>query len=439
MKILLIAYYFPPDSSSGSFRPLFFANHLTELGDEVTILTARQEDFLTEQPIDMDVLRRLDQRVRVVRGAVYRPKEFLLKARDFLTGKPSIAIETVHSAKVISRSNKIWSKKAKDFITDLITTPDQQAGWIFSCVRLGLSVIRRWRPDVILATGGPWSGLVAGSLLKRLTGIPLVLDFRDPWLSNPFQNFRSSIINRIDTYLEKYVILNANLVIANTEELKQDFMKNYPNLRQEHVITITNGFEDYLPESTQKLNKHLTLTHAGDFYFPRSPRSLLEALKNTIERGMIDPTKIKLRFIGGMTLNDPSIERLLTSQVLSNIVDLKSRVPYAESLRAMTESDILILYPLGLLQIPRKLYDYMAAQRPVLCIADPGSAARLMVERFSLGSICDDDISQLEIILVDIYDKWINGNLETQIDKRCEPFRNYNLTMRLRNFLELIT
>ena len=50
LQILLLAYYFPPDSSSGSLRPLFLANHLREMGANVTILSAMVEDYLHEQP-----------------------------------------------------------------------------------------------------------------------------------------------------------------------------------------------------------------------------------------------------------------------------------------------------------------------------------------------------------------------------------------------------
>lgn len=437
MKILLIAYYFPPDSSSGSFRPLFFANHLTEMGDEVTILTARQEDFLTEQPIDLDVLSRLDQRVKVVRSAVYRPKEFLLKIRDWLTDRRSIATEAHYNATALSTNNKAWAKKSKDFITDLITTPDQQAGWIFSCVRLGFSVIRRWRPDVILATGSPWSGLIAGSILKRLTRIPLVLDFRDPWVSNYFNTCRGGVIRKIDIWLERYVVRSGDLLIANTEELRQDFLKKYSSLSAKRIVTITNGFEDYLQKPTQNKNNILCLTHTGDIYPPRNPKPLLEAAKNAIENGKIDSKKIKIRFIGNFEIDDPTFHDLLVEPSLVRSIEFIARLPYEKALKAISDSDILIVYaPCLPLQIPRKLYDYLSARRPILCVASPQSAAWSLVENYSLGLNCEDNANHLERVLVEIYDNWRNGRLEPPISDHCELFRNYNLVIRLRRYLE---
>ena len=438
MKILLIAYYFPPDSSSGSFRPLFFANHLSAAGDEITVLTCRQEDFLTDQPVDQELIARLDRRVKMVRSAVYRPQESLLRLRDRLTGRSRVAPASAQNPSAKSGNGAGWIHAAKDFITDLIATPDQHAGWIASCVRQGFATARDQRPDVIIATGNPWSGIVAGSLLKRLTGVPLALDFRDPWVANPGHIIgRGRFFMRVDTWLEQHVVANADLLIANTEELRHDFLCRYRNLSPERVVAITNGFEDYLPDPPQRRNDALTLTHAGALYFSRNPRPFLEAARNAIERGRIDPMGIKLRFVGEIAIDNPTIAELLASPSLANSIEVIPRVTYEESLRYMGESDVLILYQPGFpLQVPRKLYDYMATRRPLLCIAEPGSATWSLVERYSLGTACENNVARLEAALLTMYDEWQNGRLKPFIDDRCEPFRNHNLTVRLRNHLE---
>lgn len=329
-----------------------------------------------------------------------------------------------------------WNQAAKDFSENIFATPDHHAGWIASCVRQGFVIIRDQRPDIILATGGPWSGLLAGYILKRLTGVPLALDFRDPWVafSDPY---RRGIFRWIDNWLERRVVSNADLLIANTEPLKQDFLRRYVNLSPEQVVTITNGFEDFIAESSRRENSALTLTHTGTLYLSRNPRPLLEAVQNLIEGGRIDPMEIKLRFVGGIELNDPSVAQILRSPSLASSIEVTPRVTYAESLQAMRESDMLILIQPGFpLQVPRKFYDYMAARRPVLCIAEPGSATWSLVERYALGRTCENDASQLEAILLEIHREWQSGRLESPAGDQFEPFRNLNLTMRLRHQLE---
>ncbi|MCI0564887.1 MAG: glycosyltransferase [Nitrososphaera sp.] len=437
MRILLIAYYFPPDSSSGSFRPLFFANHLTEMGDQVTVLTSRIEDFLADQPVDQDLVARLDHRIRVVRSVVHRPDKFLLRMRNRMPQRSGMGPASAKNPAAKNGIRAPLARVAKKFVAQLLSTPDYHAGWITSCVRQGLAIIREQKPDIILATGGPWTGLVAGKILKQLTKVPLALDFRDPWLANPDPVQRGSVFGWIDGCLEKGVLGSADMLIANTEEIRQDFLRRYPSLSPEWVVTITNGFEDYLPDSSPRRNRALTLTHVGALYFSRNPLPLLEAARNVIERGGIDPMKIKLRFVGGIAPDNLTIAEILASRSMANVVEVIPRVTYQASLRAMIDTNVLILYQPGFpLQVPRKVYDYMAARRPVLCIADPGSATWSLVERYSIGIACENDVAQLEAALLTMYGEWQKRRLVPIIDDRFDPFRNHTLTLRLRNYLE---
>lgn len=435
MKILMIAYYFPPDSSSGAFRPFFFANHLSGAGDKVTVLTAREEDFLAEQSLDFELLAGLDRRVVVERCRVYQPKDRLLALRSRILGQ---AVEAVGQSRPESGENKRGgSQRVKDFVTDLLTTPDVHVGWIPSCVRKALSIIRGERPDIIFATGNPWSDLVVGVIVKRLTGVPLAVDFRDPWIANPLHALRGGLCRKIDGWLERLVIASADLLIANTEEMRCDFLARYPSLTPERTVAITNGFEEYLPEVLIKTGNRLTLTHVGDLYFSRNPRHLLEAARNAIERGRIDSDRFRLRFVGLLAIDDPDIAVLLASPTLAPCTEVVQRVPFGEALRAMCESDVLILHHPGFpLTVPRKLYDYMSSRRPVLCIADSGSAVWSLMERYGLGRVCDNDPGRLEEALADIYESWQNGLLVPLSSDRCDNFLNRNLAARLRSCLD---
>lgn len=439
MRILLIAYFFPPDSSSGSFRPFFFANHLTNLGDEVTVLTCRQEDFHGEQPLDREMLRCLDPRVRVVRSTIFRPKERLLRLRNRLILQQSRTVSISAEIPQVKTSNRGgWFQLLKDFITDLLTTPDSQVGWIQPCIRRGLAIIRDQRPDIILSTGSPWSGLLAGSILKWLTKVPLVLDFRDPWIANPAYS-RRHLFQRIDTWLERRVVHYADLLIANTEELRHNFLARFTTLLPERLVVITNGFEDYLAQPALRSNNTMSLTHTGDLYSSRNPRPLLEAAHNAIKHNRINPKEFKLRFVGGIAVDDPAITAILMSPFLSNSIEITPRVTYGESLRAMCESDVLILYQPGFpLQVPRKLYDYMAVRRPILCIAESESATWSLVEKYKLGRACNNNADRLEEVLVKFYHEWKNAQLAPIVREQCELFRNYNLTIQLRSHLDQV-
>lgn len=435
MKVLFLAYYFPPESSSGSFRPLFFVNHLSELGVDIHVLTARREDYLAEQPVDENLMLSLDKRVRVTRSSVVRPREALLRFRDRFFPREK---ERVGRLKVATGENSVpatkqdWRQAFKDTVTDLLATPDPQVGWIPSSFAAGRRIIRRERPDLIIATGSPWSGLLSGLILKKVSRCPLVLDFRDPWVSNPNFAQKGRLARRIDRFLEKAIVRNADLIVANTKRLQEDFIFRYPDLPGQRVITVTNGFEDYLPSPPGKSAPCLTITHTGALYFSRNPAALLEAVKELIESGLIARDEVRLQFVGGIQVVDSNVKELLDSRALEGVVEIIPRVSYQESLDYMTQSHVLLLIqPDFPMQIPRKLYEYMAARKPLFCITEPHGATGEIVTDYNLGYVCDNLKEDIRETFLRMSRDWKNGELPQRAAQGCDSFLNKELAAKL--------
>ena len=441
MNVLFLAYYFPPDSSSGSFRPFFFANHLAESGVGVHVLTAKVEDFLPEQSLDPSLSDKLNQAVEVTRCSVWRPREALISLRNRFSGTTDSGSQNKvpGTSSAGSSSASLW-QNCKDTITDLLATPDPHVGWIYDCVKRGKALIAAKRPDVIYATASPWSGLLAGMLLKKATGVPLILDFRDPWASNPNFSRRGRFARSIDVRLEKMVIEAADGIIANTPTLKDDFLTKYPKLDKNRVISITNGFEEYIETSPRRLDQPLTITHTGALYFSRNPVPLLKAVKLVIEQGLIASNEFRLQFIGGIDAQDAKVSDLLADEVVRQVATIVPRVSYDESQRYACEADVLLLVqPDFPLQIPRKLYEYMAVRKPMLCIAEPASATGVLVRDNRLGAICHNTVAEIEAALREIITAWKDGSFQTFSDDRCDKFRNCDLTAQLLDLMAKVT
>lgn len=444
LNVLFVAYYFPPESSSGSFRPLFFANHLLDLGCKIHVLTAQPANYLPEQPVDNSLLDKLSPKIIISRSKVVRPREWLISLRNRLRRKnSSISNDNDFSVgRNTNRSSAGFIQKIKDLITDVLATPDPHVGWIFSCVRMGRKIIRQDAIDVIWATGSPWSGLIAGVLIKKLTRKSLVLDFRDPWTSNPNFTERSSTVQFFDRYMEKFVINHADVIVANTPELKADFHQRYPALSDSTVVTITNGFEEYLTASDNFENtpKKLTITHTGALYFSRNPVQLLQATKNLILCGAIEKENLHIQFVGGIEIDDLKIKQLLLDDSLDGVVEVIPRVSYDEVQRYVKQSTVLLLMQPGFpLQVPRKLYEYMAAKKTLFCIADKGGATAGMMNRFDLGYVCENSVDTIEQRLLQLYQDWFAGKLSVITDSRCDDCLNVNLSKSLYRVFEKLS
>ena len=73
-------------------------------------------------------------------------------------------------------------KISRNHLYDLFCIPDYFWGWIPLTVLKGYRLIKRQNIDTIYVSCSPHSASLAGIILKRLLGKPLIIDYRDPSL-----------------------------------------------------------------------------------------------------------------------------------------------------------------------------------------------------------------------------------------------------------------
>lgn len=437
----MLAYYFPPDSSSGTFRPFFFANHLSNGSARVSVLTARESDFLPGQTRDPHLLHTLHPRVTVLRSRVLRPREAVLSFRDFIGGLFSRSAPNAHThantfAQDMKTDRVSLPQRFKDIITDFLASPDPQVGWIPGAAHLGARFIEEEKVDAIYATGSPWSSFLLGVLLKYLTGRPLLLDFRDPWVSNPGFVQRSRPAAWIERLMECFVLQRADGVVANTEELRLDFLERYDFLNPHQVHTIPNGFETYFDPGNSS-HDVFTITHAGSLYFSRNPLQLIQALYNLVESGRIPAQEIRLMLVGGIDVMDEALEGLLASDPVRKIVQLTPRIPYSQAMSIQQASDVLLLMQQDFpLQVPRKLYEYMAMRRPILAVTDRDGATARIVNDYQLGRVVANTVPAIEDAIGSLYSDWKKGSPMVLPKGAADDFLNVGLAEKLADMVK---
>lgn len=464
-RVLMVAYYFPPDSSSGSLRPFYWANCLSRMGWEVSVLTVKKEKFLPEQPVDIELAKGIQPGVHVVRTNIFRFRNNLLFLKDLLfnfkINPSSDFIKPKDRPSSINSQDRRLFREIKDILTEMPASPDQHIGWLPFAVVRGLRIIKKNRIDVIYATGSPWTCFLIGAILKWLTGRPLILDFRDPWVSNPGFLVRPALLRKLETFMEQYVVHVADGIIANTEELKTNFLHRYKFLSSDLTTCITNGFNAYqdlrvpdnphglLPQRNRKIpwgdfhikdsHQKLIFTHAGSLYFSRNPKNLLLALKKLLSLGNILEKEIQFTFLGGIEIDDPEIPDLLATPELKTCVKILPRVPHTKVGAYLLESDILFLIqPDFPLQVPRKLFDYIAVRKPILAITNVEGATAHLVQKYNLGIVANNQVDVIASAIYSFYQKWKDASLPGLAREDCDHFLNRNLAKNLSCFLQKV-
>jgi hypothetical protein len=385
--------------------------------------------------VDRALLRQVEPSIDVIRAAAPHRLQALLTLRDQLRGRagsnsstPAPAANPVAAGATPGRANLLRS--VKDVITDTMTFPDEHKGWIPHAVRAGRAVARTRKIDCLYASGGPWSGLVAAARLHERTRIPLVLDFRDPWASNPNRAGGSARSLAAHRRLEAFCIGQASRIISNTPELRDDFVRRYPAIDPRRFVAITNGFEK-LPELAVPPPARFTLVHAGALYLSRNPRNLLLALKRLVSSGSVPRDLLRVQFVGGVADQEGEAGALLRE--LGEVVEIVPRVPHARAVELQRGSSVLLLFQSGFpLQVPRKLFEYLAIGRPIFAITEEASATARILDDAGVGKIAADDPDQIAHAIRELYQAWRSGNTSMVDPQKLHRYSNEYLSARLR-------
>lgn len=348
----MIAYHFPPlAGSSGIQRTLRFVQQLPEFGWEPLVLTVRLRAY--ERTND-------DLWSQVPRGTVVR-RAFALDA-----------------ARHLSVGNRY---------PGILARPDRWTSWRFDGVRRGLAMLREFTPCVIWSTYPiATAHLIAGELHRR-SGVPWVADFRDPMAQDGYPPDPAR--HRSFVAIERDAIENAHRCVFATTGAARMYRDRYPEAA-ERIMVIENGYDEesfgVAEEELRRTSKPAlhpgatTLLHSGIVYpDERDPSALFAALGRLRDRGAIEPGKLVLRFRA--PVHDDLLMRLADRHGLSHWIEICPPIGYEPALQEMLRADALLVLQGANCneQIPAKIYEYLRAGRPILCLSDPaGDTAALL-------------------------------------------------------------
>ena len=234
----------------------------------------------------------------------------------------------------------------------------------------------------------PWSPLLVGVKLAHSPGLPLVVDFRDPWsLQRAKMALRPPPTRWIIRRTEERVFRTARRVVLNTEECRDAYTAAYRGrIPAERFTSIRNAFDlGVFHDTPVQRSDRFTVLHFGHFRRLVPAEPLLRGFAQFVSREGLAADKAALVLAGTPRQEDL---RLALSLGIADYVDSRPAIPYREALGVMRGADVLALVTVGdmALTVPAKLYDYLAARRPILAITDQPEPGR-MVEQTGAGVV----------------------------------------------------
>jgi hypothetical protein len=180
--------------------------------------------------------------------------------------------------------------------------------------------------------------------------------------------------------MERFAFNAASRIVLNTERCRTLYVDAYAGrIPAARFSAIRNAFDLTLfAPAESRRPAAFTLLHFGSFrgFVPGGP--LLRGFARFVELEGLSPATARLVVMGR-----PREEELAVAAGLglTPYVDYRAAVPYRESLTVLRGADVLVLSNSDAAPvIPSKLYDYLAARRPVLSLSGEDESNRIVVE-----------------------------------------------------------
>lgn len=412
LKVLFVAYFYPPSESTGvpgSLRTVKFVRSLNEVESHVLTTTKRVsagQDALSHLPLPVngETIYRISpwdlfKSLLSIR-AMFRPRK-----KQSQQASPA---QTVFRTDVQNDPGaKDRFQRLKDFIYDACYFPDQAGPWLIPAFLRGLGVVRKQNIDVVFATGSPWSGLVVGYWISRISRRPLVVDFRDPWIGNPFHQSKGTLLDNASKKLESAIVRHASAISLNTPPLLEQFAERYP-AHKHKMFVMPNGYDtadfaELTPSPRFAAEKSMVLCHAGFLYGVRDPAVVLRAIRSANRSLASLGKQVVFHQIGDIQLAY-DLTKEFKDLVDDGALKIDPPKPYRECLNALASADVVVnVQPGTKTQVPSKLYDYLAIRKPIINITPSDGALGKLVRSGGLGELFDfDDESRLTQSLIDM-------------------------------------
>lgn len=427
-RALIITYYWPPIGGSGVQRWVKFAKYLPSEGWQPVIYTPENPDLSST---DESLLNDIPSEAEIIKRPIIEPYNIYRK----LTGsKGQIKIE----ANPGGGGKGSFLKRLSMWVRGNLFMPDPRCLWIRPSVRFLKKYLKEHPVDVIISTGPPQSMHLIARKVSLATGIPWVADFRDPWTKIfYFKHLRlGKWAERKHHILEQQVLDGATAVVAVSPLVQQDFaaMTSTP------VHLVTNGYDesDYTEDIVTDGN--FNVVHTGLLTAEGNPVELWKALGEKCANDTDFASKFRL-VLAGRT--DKKVLEDISKAGLDNFLTDYGYIDHNKAVQLQRSASLLILpireEPETKAILPGKLFEYLAARRPILGVGTSEGAMATVLQETNAGKIFNwGDSEDISKHIDDLWNECKNGK-EIVLNADIEQYSRRMTTKKMVELFNNIT
>lgn len=418
-KVLIIAHSVSPSRGVGALRIQGLMKYLSEFEWEPIILTAFRNG--NDSGCRVFETRYDDLFVKWKHRAGLNTSASALKQM----GVTGVRGEYSPMKMVV----KVWQ--------EIFAYPDPEVGWLRHAANEGVQLSKNTEPDAIVSSGQPFTSHLIARRIQDETNLPWIADYRDLWTQGSY--YRYSRVRRLmDRKMEISTVSTANALTTVSPILADELRK----IHEVPVYSIPNGYDPDEVNRGSPLPSKLTITHAGSLYQGRrDPGLFFRALRELADENLLRLDDLSIEFYGE---DEDWLRDCVTRYDLMDFVTIKSRLPRDEIIEVQKRSHLLLLVlgsDTGEAGIcTGKVFEYLAARRPILSIGCKGSLVEKLLRETMAGHHVSDLESAKKTIQSFFSEFSESGSVQFHgISARIDRYSHREMARRFSNLLNQVT
>lgn len=359
-QILILAYDFPPLVTVGGQRPYSWYKYFREYGFYPVVITRQWSNTYKNQ---LDYI------------APGESSEAIIEKTD-----QGMIIRTPYHPNLANRLMIKYGSSRFKFLRRIITAWYEVVQFILpvgtkSCIyREAKKYLKDNKPDIIIATGGPFILFKYASMISRHYNIPWIADYRDAWSQDKIRH-GNNLIRKWNSIFEKRFVENADLIVTVSDFIEKLVSTRIKNNR---FMLVPNGYD---PDSIVKISgidqqkEKLKIAFIGSVLPWHPIRSFFKALSIFFEENKFADLEFHLI---GIDIED-EVKEIIDNEFIeiSDKIKLIPKVQNKELLEKLATYNALLLFNYYSI-IGTKIFDYIAVNRKIIFCYSNDNEANLL-------------------------------------------------------------
>lgn len=360
-NLLFITYFFPPLGMGGVQRQAKICKYLSLFKWDISVLTSKPEWFYN---YDYSLFEEIKNKVDIYNIKSYDHFHYL-------------KFKEIKKEKITTLGN-----------SNIFAIPDMNFGWYPKAIKKGIKLLKKKKYNCILVSIPPFSSSLIARRLSLISGVPYIIDYRDPWIDNKLFPPFSTLHLKWNEFLEKRAVKDSLFLTTINSRIKNSLKTKFP---QKRIVILNQGYDaDDFTKKIEKNNK-FTICYMGSLLRGRKPDVLLKAIKKLYNENKVNENNFQIQFIGK---NSTTACCLAKEKKIYQFVECFEYLEHKKALKFAQKANLLWLYigkEEGENISTGKLYEYIGTGNPIVASIPKETAAADLLRKYANCYISDPD------------------------------------------------